>query len=494
MLTHSRAVAFCGVALLGAMPLSSVPAAERPNVLFIAVDDLRPELGCYGQSLVRSPNIDRLAQSGTVFLKAYCQQAVCAPSRASLLSGCRPDTTKIYDLQTPLHKSMPDVLTLPHLFKNSGYTTISLGKIYHRADDDPEGWTERDAVANRGLRYALKENQEIIRRKHQIAKKKGERIRYWHGCANATERADVADDTYRDGAICVAAVDALRQHQQVPFFLAVGFHRPHLPFVAPKRYWDLYDREQFPLPSRVKPVGAPTIAFDNWGELRAYRDILNAELLNEAKTRELIHGYYACVSYVDALVGRLLDELDRLGLRDRTVVVLWGDHGWKLGDYGQWCKHTNFEFDTHAPLIFRAPGFVGNQRSPSLVEFVDIYPTLADLCGLGVPHHCEGVSLVPLLKDPKRSWKTAAFSQYPRAENVMGYSMRTDRYRYTEWLNQDTGEVMATELYNHDTGQLASRNLASDPDCADTAKRLSAKLKAGWKAAIPHERGPIADP
>ena len=215
---------------------------------------------------------------------------------------------------------------------------------------------------------------------------------------------DVADEAYRDGAICQAALDALRQHQEDPFFLAVGFHRPHLPFVAPKRYWDLYDREQFPLPSHAKPAGAPAIAFDNWGELRAYSDISNAEILDEAKTRELIHGYYACVSYIDAQVGRLLEELDRLGLRDNTVVVLWGDHGWKLGDYGPWCKHTNFEFDTHVPLIFRAPGSPA-ARDPALVEFVDIYPTLSELCGLDVPPHCEGVSLVPLLEDPERSWK-----------------------------------------------------------------------------------------
>ena len=238
-----------------AIGLASCPAAEkeaavagRPlNVLFIVVDDLRPELGCYGAAQVKSPNIDRLARSGTVFLRAYCQQAVCAPSRSSVLSGCRPDTTRIYGLDTPLRKTMPDVLTLPQLFRRHGYVTISLGKVYHHANDDPEGWTERDAVENRGQRYALKENQEIIGNKHQAAEKKGERIRYWHGCA-ATECAEVGDDVYRDGAIGQAAIEALQKHQNNPFFLAVGFHRPHLPFVAPKRYWDLYRREQFQPP------------------------------------------------------------------------------------------------------------------------------------------------------------------------------------------------------------------------------------------------------
>jgi iduronate 2-sulfatase len=455
------------------------------NVLFIVVDDLRPELGCYGHSQIKSPNIDSLAACGMLFERAYCQQAVCAPSRASLLSGCRPDTTKIYDLQTPLLKTMPDVVTLPQLFRKAGYVTVSLGKVYHHANDDPKGWAEVDRVEDRGARYLLKANNDILKKKRDAARTKGDKIRYYHGCANATECAEAKDTDYRDGMIAQAALEKLRQHQGRPFFLAVGFHRPHLPFAAPKRYWDLYRREAIAPPDPRQPAGMPEVAWDNFGELRAYADIPKQDLLPPDKTRELIHGYYASVSYTDALIGQLLAELDRLKLRDRTVIVLWGDHGWKLGEYGGWCKHTNFEYDTHAPLILSAPGFRVEQKTRALVEFVDVYPTLADLCGLDVPEHCEGVSLVPLLRDPQRAWKTAVFSQYPRTNNVMGYSLRTDRYRYTEWIKQDTGAVVARELYDHAAGPFARINLAATPESPDIVRQLSAQMKAGWNGALP---------
>jgi iduronate 2-sulfatase len=366
------------------------PAHGRLNVLFLVVDDLRPELGCYGHPQIKSPNLDALAAAGTLFERAYCQQAVCAPSRASLLSGCRPDTTRIYDLQTPLMKTMPDVLTLPQFFRKAGYITISLGKVYHHGNDDPKGWDEVDSVENRGARYLLKENNDIIKKKHELAKKKGDKIRAYHGCANSTECAEAKDTDYRDGQIALTALEKLRQYKDRPFFLAVGFHRPHLPFVAPKKYWDLYRRDQISLPNTAKPADMPAVAWDNFGELRGYADIPKMDVLPLDKTRELIHGYYACVSYIDALVGQLVAELERLKLRDNTVIVLWGDHGWKLGDYGGWCKHTNFEYDTHAPLIFSAPGYRGGQKSRALVEFVDIYPTLAELCRLRAPAHGEG--------------------------------------------------------------------------------------------------------
>ena len=457
---------------------------RRPNVLFIAVDDLRPELGCYGHPTIQSPHIDRLAREGMRFTRAYCQQAVCAPSRASLLSGCRPDTTGIYDLDTPLRTVMPDLVTLPQLFRRNGYTTIWLGKIYHHPDDDPLGWTEHPRPG--GAAYWLPANQEWIRtRREEGAAKglKGQRL-YHYSRATASECADVADADYRDGAMTDAALDILREERPEPWFLAVGFHKPHLPFNSPKRYWDIYDRAVIPLPDPTEPEGAPPLAFTSWGELRTYTDIPAQGDLDEAKTRELIHGYYACVSYIDAQIGRLLDELDRLNLQDRTIVILWGDHGWKLGEYADWCKHTNFEYDTHVPLLLRGPGIPAGGRCDALVEYVDIYPTLAELCGLSVPEHCEGASFRPLLADPRRPWKSAAFSQYPRGP-VMGVSLRTLRWRYTEWTDHATGDVAARELYDHAAGPRAVRNLAGDPEHADLVGRLSDRLRLGWRAALP---------
>lgn len=457
--------------------------AEPPNVLFIVVDDLRPELGCYGHGTIHTPCIDRLAQTGTLFYHAYCQQAVCAPSRATVLSGCRPDTTGIYGLQTPVRQAMPKVLTLPQLFQQNGYTTVGIGKIYHHDMDDAEHWTERNRATS--VRYFLRENKEIIRKKHAQARANKQKRRYWHGCANATECADVSDDVYLDGKHATMAVDALRRYHDRPLFLAVGFIRPHLPFCAPKKYWDLYDRESIHVPAADRPQASPAIAYDNWGELRSYADIPGAGPISQQKSRELIHGYFACVSYIDALVGNVLKELERHGLKEKTIVVLWGDHGWKLGEYGQWCKHTNFEWDTRAPLICRAPGTLTGTTCRRLVEFVDIYPTLADLCGLEIPEHCEGVSMAPLLKNPRLPWKKAAFSQYPRAGNVMGYSVRTEQWRFTQWVDRDNGAVIARELYDHSEGSLAQANLAGDRSRAQQVEDLAAILTAGWRAALP---------
>jgi len=322
--------------LMAAAPLARLAAgaeAGRPkrNVLFIAVDDLRPELACYGHPQILSPNLDKLAARGLLFERAYCQQAVCAPSRASLLTGTRPDTTRIYDLETPLRKAMPNVLSMPQHFKSHGYETVSLGKIYHHGTDDNgigwsvPAWHPKGEWLGRGYRA-----EASIKAVQERDKTNPER----KGIGPAFEAADVPDNGYPDGATADKAIEELRRLKGKPFFLAVGFLKPHLPFNCPRKYWDLYRREEIKLPAnRDWPKDMPPIAGSNWGELRAYAGIPAKGNLSDAQARELIHGYYACVSYTDAQVGRVLDELGRLGLADSTAVVLWGDHGWKLGEY-----------------------------------------------------------------------------------------------------------------------------------------------------------------
>lgn len=466
---------------------ASGPAADRPNVLFIAADDLRPQLRCYGNGQVVSPNIDRLAAQGTLFERAYCQQAVCSPSRSSLLTGCRPDTIRIYDLQTHFRKTCRDVVTLPQHFKNNGYHAQSFGKIFHGGLDDPPSWSAPGVWPKKDW-YQLPDNQELMRNltagivdedAKMAAVAKG-KIR-----GAPVECADVPDNAYNDGVIAEETIEAMRTMKDRPFFLAAGFLKPHLPFVAPKRYWDLYRREEIKLADNPHPPkNSPSIAWTSWGELRVYHGIPKKGPLPDEQARTLIHGYLACVSYIDAQIGRLLDELERLGLRDKTAVVLWGDHGWKLGEHGMWCKHTNFELDTRSPLICSAPGRKApGKKSRALVEFVDIYPSLCGLCGLSLPGHLEGTSFAPLMDAPDRPWKTAAFSQYPRGK-VMGYSMRTDRWRYTEWRNQD-GSLNATELYDHDTDPGENLCVAGRPEKADLIKQLAAQLKAGWRSAKP---------
>jgi len=468
----------CG--LLDSRP---VLAAERPNVLFFAIDDLRPELACYGHPMIQSPHIDRLAADGLRFNRAYCQQAVCAPSRISLLTGLRPDSTGIFDLQHPLRQTKPDVLSMPQYFRQSGYHTGSFGKVYHHtSDDNGIGWTTdawRPDGDWQGRGYVTPEAIAQIKPTVQANDKPG--------IGPAYEAGDVPDDAYPDGTTAVRAIEELRRLKagDQPFFLAVGFSKPHLPFNAPQRYWDLYDPEKIAIPSQTDwPESSPSFAGSSWGELRQYTDTPGSGPMSDEDSVKLIHGYYACVSYMDAQVGRVVGELERLGLRDNTVIILWGDHGWKLGDYGAWCKHTNFEIDTHVPMILSAPGKPSaGKQTDALVEFVDIFPTLADICGLDIPASCEGASMKPLLEDPDRPWKAAAFSQYPRSK-MMGYSMRSGPWRYTEWIDRKSGEVQARELYDHTAGPVVARNLADDPEQAETVKRLSALLDGGkgWQA------------
>ncbi len=474
----------------------------RLNVLMIAIDDLRPEVGCYGASYVHSPHIDRLARDGVTFTRAYCQQAVCSPSRTSLLTGLRPDATRIYDLNTHFRKTIPGIVTLPEHFKQHGYHTQGLSKIYHGDLDDPQSWSvphwrpQAPTYHNPDSLAALEEHRRAVGPRPQADKvlerdpKTGVPLRVQRaGRINGPswEAADVPDNALIDGKTADRAVEVLREIKDRPFFLAVGFLKPHLPFVAPRKYFEHYPLESIQTAGNPNPPeGAPSLAMTDYNELRSYSDIPKKGPVPEAKAKELIRAYRAATSFTDAQIGRVLDELDRLGLRERTVVVLWGDHGWQLGEHGQWCKHTNFELATRSPLIISAPGLASRGRqSAALSEFVDIYPTLCELAGLPIPPKLEGLSLVPVLKDPDRPWKTAAFSQYPR-QKVMGYTMRTDRYRYTEWAEPGQPPV-GVELYDHQTDPGENVSLAGREKYKELAAKLSGQLHAGWREARPAE-------
>ena len=457
---------------------AGVVFAESPNknVLFIAVDDLRLELSCYGVNHMKTPNIDQLARRGMLFENAYCQQAICAASRISVLTGQRPDTTGIHDLNHPLNKTLPDAMSMPRFFKQHGYRTVSLGKIYHHATDDKAYWDVLDSCAQET--YAAPDTLALIKQRSKEAKaNKLEGKEFRHAIKGpAYESGDVTDSTYTDGAIADNAIRQLRLKDRRPFFLAVGFKKPHLPLVAPKKYWDMYDPAVIEIPSREPPVGVAEQATTTWGELRAYTGMPAKGDCSDEQTRSLIHAYRACVSYVDAQIGRVLEELDRQGLREDTLIVFWSDHGWKLGEYGDWCKHTNFELDTHVPLIFSGPGIPEGARSGALTEYIDMYPTLAQWCGLEAPAACEGRSMMPLFKNPEQPWKQVALSQYPR-KGGMGYSIRSGDWRYTEWRRKD-GTVTARELYDHSQSDVATENVAQLAEHQELVKRLGQLLQA----------------
>ncbi len=465
------------------IPHSSFSA--QPNVLFIAVDDLRPELGCYGVAHMKTPHIDKLAAGGMLFERAYCQVAVCNPSRNSVLSGCRPDTTGIFNNQTFLRPMLPDVITLPQHFKNHGYTTLSLGKIFHHSErepgDDPQSWSE--PAWYHGERYRhwfTQESLDYVKRLKALPKdQQPKQLR-----AAPFEAADEPDDVYPDAQTAAKAIETLRRlkGEGNPFFLGVGFVKPHLPFTCPQKYWDLYPEETIrPAANSHRPQNAPEPAFHNNYELRSYGTVPPDGDIPDDMALNLIRGYRACVSFMDAQLGRVLDELDRLGLRENTIIVLWGDHGYHLGENGVWTKMTNFEQGARVPLIVSVPGqTTAGQSTRALVELVDMYPTLAELCGLSLPTHLEGSSFVPLLKIPGQPWKTATFSQYlrPGKPPIMGRSIRTDRWRYTEWRDPKQA-VIGVELYDEKDDPQESANLATDPAYAETIQTLAAQLKAG---------------
>jgi len=474
-------------ALLCAVAAPRAAAQRGPNVLFIAVDDLRPELGCYGRAHVRSPNIDRLARRGLLFNRAYCQQAVCSPSRSSLMTGRRPDTTKVWDLNTHFRTALPHVVTLPQHFKQHGYHTQAFGKIYHGGYDDAPSWSVPSTGP--GAPGFGPEGQALIQRLRREAREAGRDPSRVRGLP--WEAPDVADEALNDGSLATRAIAALKEIKDKPFFLAVGFLKPHLPFVAPKKYWDLYRPEEIRLATNPDPpAGAPAYALHNSGELRQYHGIPPDGPLPEEQARKMVHGYLAAVSYMDAQVGRLLDALDETGAARNTVVVLWGDHGWQLGEHGMWCKHSNYETSAHAPLIVAPPGQrTAGRKTDALVEFVDIYPSLVELCGLPLPEGLEGTSFRPLLEDPERPWKKAAFSQYPR--NVagmgqgMGYSLRTARWRLVEWSPRRNPDFKEYELYDHQADPGENVNLGKRPEHAATLRELIDLLRAGWRGALP---------
>lgn len=507
----------------------------RPNVLFIAVDDLKPVLGCYGNKLVKTPNIDRLAARGTVFMSNYVQQAISGATRASCLTGKRPDYTRVWDLVTRMRDIRPDIVTIPQYFISQGYETSGIGKIYHPScvvrNDEPS-WSipylDEDASYAKAYgkpAFGMYQHPDTKKAADKLIREAIENgIAPREAVAQAlkqlkpsVECADVADNAYKDGAVAVKAKEQLTKlvKGNKPFFFAVGFVKPHLPFVSPKKYWDLYDRKDMPLAKfQEHAKNSPLIAYHPSGELKTYsdipalctfsdqRDALNRTGLSAEKQKELIHGYYAAVSYTDAQIGILLNTLDSLKILDNTIIVLWGDHGWHLGDHDLWNKHTDFENATRAPLIISAPAIKAG-KTESLTEHVDIFPTLCELSGIAVPEGLDGNSLVPLMKNNHAEVKSFAVSQYPRNisketnrkpgkqnGNIMGYSIRTKRYRYTLWMSEGfrtdqsftEAKVFASELYDYKKDPLETVNVIDEKAYAGISKELKNKMLTYFKA------------
>lgn len=481
---------YLGITMLAAVFLSACQPKEvtetKPyNVLFIAIDDLRTELNCYGADHIQSPNIDRLAASGVRFTNAHVQQAICMASRASIMSGIRPERQGIYTGEA-ITDLMPNVLTMNQFFKKQGYNIASCGKIYHHGADTEKQfgednmkpkatWTARGYVTEEAIAQ-IELNTEYKR-------------------GPAYEYADVHDTIYKDGINTLNAVRKLEKLKAAdqPFFLAVGLSKPHLPFVAPKKYWDMYPDVSLPA-LRTMPENANQHTMRVKGELNNYYGIppTYAEI-EDSTTLLLRRAYYACVSYADAQVGYLLDQLEKLGLDQNTVVVLWGDHGYKLGDYGNWCKWSNMNIDTNIPLIFRTPNGKKGAVAPQAVEALDIYPTLADLCGLDLPEHLEGKSLAPILDqtDAPSGEKDYAYTIWPHNrwnydKTIMGYSVTDDRYNYVEWVKLDSGEVLEQELYDHQNDPGETRNVVAADHYQAVVTELAQKLQER-KAGTDHE-------
>jgi len=498
-------------------------AISRPNVLFVAIDDLRPELGCYGSSIAKSPNLDKLAKEGMRFDRAYCQQAICSPSRASLMTGSRPDEIGVIENTAYFRELNPEIVTLPQHFIKHGYEAVYCGKIYHaRMTDNDHSWSRKPAFNRCPVKmkwlpgnYALKENQELwASNKEKMLAKYGKDGSGGLIHGPAYESADVPDHAYSDGFSTRLAIATLKDHidknPKQPLFLALGFKKPHLDFVAPKKYWDLYDREKIKLAKHTKsPEGGAVTGLHASFELRTRHGIPKKGPIGPELAKTLLHGYYACVSYVDAQIGMMLEALDETGIRDDTLIVVWGDHGWHLGDMGIWGKATNYEIATRVPLIVWTSEMKARGESTgAFVELVDLYPTLCDLAGLPKPSHLAGKSFVPLLDEPKRKWKKFAVSQFPNPalrewaanplssgmrqtffgplieeverkiikqqgkswgrdlfeNHLMGYSLRTDRYRLVAWLDyrEIEAEPLYLELYDHAKDPEETKNVAKE--------------------------------
>ncbi len=514
-------------------------AADKPNVLFIAIDDLRPELGCYGSPIAVTPNLDAIANDGLLFNRAYCQQAICRPSRASLMTGMRPESTGLFHNYVGLRDLQPDILTLPQHLIAYGYETSYVGKIFHQGDTDEEhSWSHKPVKWIKEIKkpqgpYRLPENVKLRADNFKaMYAKYGEAARRGLASGPAYEKADVPDHAYPDGHNTLLAIATLKQlaKNNKPFFLGMGYKLPHLNWCAPAKYWDLYDPNKIPM---AKEVNAPTqgaaMGLHASFELRTRSNIPKSGPIEADLARTLKHAYLASTSYVDAQIGLLLKTLEEVGVRDNTIVIVWGDHGWHLGDMGVWGKATNYEIATRVPMMIWTPDMKSRgAKTDALVELVDIFPTLCELTGVPVPQRMEGHSFVPLLESPSREWKRAAFSQYPNPalrewaanplspgmretwfgplikeveqriikqqgdkwdrelfeKHLMGYTMRTDRYRFVVW--RDHRSLRATpvyvELFDHKTDPNETNNIAGDHP--QLVERLTKQLDAGWKAAL----------
>lgn len=467
-------------------PHSALKAAEKPkpNVLLIMADDLRAELGSYGSPAV-TPNLDRLANSSVQFDRAYCQQAVCNPSRSSLLTGRRPDSLRVWNNSTHFREPNPDVATIPLWFKEHGYETRCAGKIFHnwhtKVQGDPRSWSAPEFLhfANHGDDVAQVTGP--LPKNHATTT-----TGFGYEKVGICECRDVQDEAYYDGRVAAEAVRVLAEVKHKPFFLAVGFWRPHAQFNAPKRYWDLYDRDQLPPLDGRRPSHAPDVAFHQSTEILGPVD--GQKVPTPAQAAEMRHGYFANISYMDAQVGKVLDALDASGVVDRTIVIFVSDHGYHIGEHTLWGKTSNFELDARVPLVIRAPGVSQEDRKThSITELLDLFPTLTELCDLPKPEGLEGTSLVPILRDPSKSLQEAAFTQHPRPAyydrtpskqpESMGVSVRTAKVRYTEWRDWKTGETTARELYTDSDEPAETLSLIDDPSTAADQQEAAELLR-----------------
>lgn len=460
------------------LPKEKESGPDKPNILFIAVDDLRPELGCYGHSHIKTPNIDRLAMSGIIFKNAYASSPSCGPSRASLLSGIYTSNTRFSGWNCSQDKDVPGMVSLPMHFRNHNYTTVSLGKVYNNFGDGRGSWdfewrppattTEMwDWQSAEGIRIF----EELNRDRH-----KDMRIRDYNnlpGRGLPYERPDVPDITYMDGRIANRAIEELQDFRNSgePFFLVAGFYKPHLPFNAPAKYWDMYDRDEIKLPSNYYfPKDAPDAARFNWGELRAYHGIPKEGPVDDTAAISLIHGYYASVSYIDAQVGLIINALESLGMAENTIIVFWGDHGFFLGEHGFWSKYNNFRRAAHIPLIVKVPWKSPGLKSSGLIETVDIFPTLCDLAGISKPFHLHGKSFAGLIDNRGMAWKEEIFFR------ATGETIITNTHAYTEYLDYKTGKPYARMLYDHRVDPEENVNVSERPENEKLVMELHEKL------------------
>ena len=518
---------------------------KKPNILFIGIDDLRPELGCYGSEISISPNLDKLAGQGLLFENAYCQQAICGPSRASLLTGIRPETSGVFHNYIKFRDVDPDVVTLPQYFKNNGYETVYMGKIFHHGDlDDEKSWSRLPALDSmsgikKPVGFALKKNNiDRAKTRKEMVAKYGDVAKYGLASGVAYEAADVSDNTYVDGyntELAIATMKEMVAKNKKPFFLGLGYNKPHLNWVSPKKYWDLYDRSKIAesLTSQTEsPKNGATMGLHPSLELRVRSGIPKKGPIDKELAITLKHAYLACVSYVDAQIGKMIGALEKEGLRENTIIIVWSDHGWHLGDMGIWGKATNYEIATRVPLLIWTPDMPKGSKgktTDALVELVDMYPTLADLVGFEIPKHVEGTSFKPLLTNPNLTWKTAAFSQFPSPalrewggfpirpamretyfgpllkeveekikkqqkekwnrnlfENtLMGYAMRTQQYRFIVWKDRENPKKAPVfiELFDHNIDPLETTNIASQNP--ELVKELMIQFNKGWQGNSP---------